>query len=649
MPGSFERRCGRAAALLLLVVLTLGAVTVGDYGATTDEPLRMRSSWLWWQALASADLSGLPDDVRSHYGVAFDLLGQLAWHVHHNLFGGTDEFLARHALCFLVGWLGLLGTYRLGRLLAPQPVPLVALALLILAPRWYGSSFTNPKDIPFAAAWVWAMVGLVRALRSPGTATTLRFAALAAVCAAVRPFGALLLPLGAAALALVAPTQARLRWLARQWALLAGVMVTLLVALWPVLWTRPPWHVLRSIAALSRNIAGSPSLFFGTVHPFDAAPAAYAAVWTVIVLPGVTLVGLVCGLVAAIPALRRRPPRAVWLAWALVGLWIAVPLVAPALRRVSLYDTSRQLLFITPAVSLVAAAGLVAAIRRLARRGRALALVAAAAAAIAGLEVVVRAVRLHPYESLYFGPLVGGLQGARGRFDVAHYAETYREGLTWIRAHAGPGARVHLFGNGSNVGSYYCWKLGLRLDPPEFEYFVAEARQGWEDLLPGAVVHTIVREDTPLLVIKKVDAMATAPGGWLQAAADAPWRPLRTVAGRLPAGTGPWAPAARLAIALDSPRAQRVRIFVGYRGGMRVWSSGQVVLDREHMPSIFAGTAAFPGLVPIELELASGRNWLELELGRAVADPQIGVFFPAVFGLKTPLDAAPPPGPGRLR
>lgn len=630
-----SRRWDRVAAAVLAAVLVLGLATVGDYGATTDEPLRMRSSWLWWDALAARDLSGLPDDARAHYGVAFDLLGQLAWHVHRNLLGGEDEFLARHALCFLAGWLGLLGTYRLARALGPQPAPLVALLLLVLAPRWYGSSFAQPKDIPFATAWVWGMLAVVRVVQAPGTATTLRAAALAGVATAVRPFGALLLPLAAGALALVVP----LRALAKQWALLllAGGAATVL--LWPVLWTRAPWHVARSIAALSRHTAGSPSLFFGEVYPYDAAPAGYAAVWTAITLPAPTLVGLVCGAVAGALALRRRPPRAVWLAWAPVVLWIAVPLLAPVVRTVSLYDTSRQLLFVVPAVCVVAAAGLVAAVRRC--RSRWLARAAVAALALAGVEVAARMVHLHPYESLYFGPLVGGLRGAQGRFDVAYHSETYREGLTWVRARIGRRTHLHILGNGANVGSYYCWRLGLQFDTPVFEYYVSEVRQGWEDILPGEVVHTISREDTPLLVVKKIDPMAALTAGWVRPAADAAWRPLAAAWGRLPLETLALSPGARAAVVLESPRAQRARVYLRVQGGVRVRVDGAVVLDLDRVPFRYRASTVFPSLLPLELELAAGRNLVELELDRVVTGKGVGLYWPAALGLRSPGDAPP--------
>ncbi len=636
---ALDRWASRAAALVLTLVLVLGLVSAGDYGATTDEPLRMLSSWRWWHALSTGEFSGIPEGVRANYGVLFDLLGQAVWTLHRNVFGGTDEFAARHLLCFFAGWLGLLGTYRLAARLAPQPVPLVALVLLVLAPRWYGSSVATPKAIPCAAAWVGGVGALVRASASPGAGSTIRVAVLAALCAAVRPFGALLFPLALVTLALTAPGAgaARVRWFARHAFGLCGLGLGLVFLLWPELWLHSPWHLVSAIGALARNIDGSRSLFFGAVYPHDAAPAAYAAVWLAITLPGLHLVGLALGAIGGPLALMRAraPLRTGW-PWALVGLWIAAPTIAPAIVRVGLYDTVRQLLFVVPALCLVAAVGLVGLARRLAAR-RALALAAGLVALVSAGEVVWRMIRLHPYEQLYFGPVVGGLAGAQGRFDVAHYSETYREGLAWLRDHAGPGARVHVLGNGAHTASFYCWKYGLTLNTPGFGYYVSEVRQGWEDYLPGAVLHTIEREGVPLLVVKRLEPMEAASAAQIRGRAGE-WRAAVLADTVFLVEEGDQ----ELALPLARERAGPATLYLRYRGGMRVWREGQVILDLPRVTGHMVASIEFPGLVRLDLDLPAGTTWLRLDLTRVAYRHELGVYYPAASALRTPADAPPP-------
>lgn len=74
--------------------------------------------------------------------------------------------------------------------------------------------------------------------------------------------------------------------------------------------------------------------------------------------------------------------------------------------------------------------------------------------------------------------VVHGLRGSQGRCDVAYHAETVLEGPTWIRD----------LGDGSDAELYYCWWLDLQFNTPVSDCYVSEARQGWDDSLPGKVV-----------------------------------------------------------------------------------------------------------------------------------------------------------------
>jgi predicted small integral membrane protein len=652
-----------------LVVLALGLGTFGDYGVTTDETLRMRAADPWAAAIATGDVHELAHGVRSHYGVAFDQLGRLLWLAHRDWLGGTDEFAARHLLCFLTYWLGLWATYGLARRLAPAPVPVLAVVLLVLAPRLWGSAFANPKDIPFMTAWVWAMLACTRAIQQPGRRSTLLLALAIGVCAAVRPFGVVFFGLGAASiLASIAP--GGLRGRRRVWVralqeivLLWVVAYAVVAALWPVLWVSPPWRLVEATLALTRHVEGSMSLFMGRVYPFWDAPGGYVAVWLAITVPLPTVVLALYGLPARAVALWRERNgegegagvRA-WALWMLVTLWVLGPLVVPMLRSTTLYDTVRQVLFVVPALAILAADGAVR-LGRFARglRGSRAARIWLPFVGLLGLaygEVAARMIRLHPYESLYFSPLVGGLRGAAGRFDVAHYSETYREGFSWLAAHAERPVFLHVTGNGNTTAAYYGYKHGMQLNRPRFGWFMSEVRQGWETLLPGPVVHTVEREGVPLLVIRKVDPIDAMEGAWLRRlphAVQGPlhpraglsvsegWRPVAAVDGVIDT-SAQWAePGPTLmAVRIDSPRAQQLRLWLRYYWGMRAWLDGELLYEGDVVPFQYRATHDFPSLVPLSAHVGAGTHWLVLDLTRIHWPRGIGVYFPAAQELRTP-------------
>ena len=60
---------------------------------------------------------------------------------------------------------------------------------------------------------------------------------------------------------------------------------------------------------------------------------------------------------------------------------------------------------------------------------------------------VVGIARLHPYEYVYYNELVGGLQGAEGRFELDYWATGFREAMETINDVAPAKATVAVAGS----------------------------------------------------------------------------------------------------------------------------------------------------------------------------------------------------------
>ncbi len=617
---------------IVAAVWVVGMLTASDYGATTDEPWRMLWTRRWWEVLGRGDTDGFAA-MPLNYGFFYDALGRLSWLFDHHWLGGDDEFRLRRVLNLTTGCLALLGTHRLARQLAGERVALVALLLLATCPRFYGSAFSNPKDIPFAAAAIWSAWAIVRVSAAPSRRHVIVAALLAGICAAVRPHGVVLIFVGALAAAAFAERTRLGPWRALGRALgFVLLAYSVCFVLWPVLWVQPPWHLITASIQLSRHDHGSVSLFAGDVHPFTDAPGAYVVGWLAITLPPAVAIAAplaIVGLVVA--ALRNRPGRAAWFGWGLLVLWVVGPSLVPMLRRTTLYDADRQLAFMVP-VCCILAAWAWTQLARLARRGR---LVVWATLAACTVASVVQMVHLHPYQKQYFSPLVGGLPGAHLRFDVATYSSAYREGLQWLAAHD-PHAAVHIIGNGSAVGSYYAWKLGLDLNPDRFEYFLSEVRQGWEHTLPGRTVHVISRDGVPLLQIVRVDSMTAAAHGWVRSGhvqrpgtggpSLAQWRALEARAGRFAVREelhdGPGA----IALPFEVREDGEVTLLLCYYVGLRLWIDGELVYDGAEIPFQYRGTENFPSLHPITTDLRQGTHWLVADLTHSRQAWRFGVF-----------------------
>jgi len=635
----------------------LGLAVLTDFSVTTDEVLRARASIGWWNALRNGDVAQYVQGTRAHYGMAFDQLGRALAELDRALTGTDDAFRARHALCLFTALAGLIATHRLARRLADESVAWVSVALLATTPRFVGSAFANPKDIPFAVAVTFAVWACVRAIQSPSPRSTAWVALAAGLCAAVRPLGSVFFVIGP--LCVWTPAvrlDGRYPWramaVARRrgamqalFALLAGYIVV--TALWPVLWVRPPWHLATSSVAIARHIRGSQSLFFGEVYPFNDAPGAYVVGWLAVTLPLAIVVPVVPAWVerARYCVTRLRTPQSS-LPWLLVLGWVAVPAIVPFVTTVTLYDTCRQLLFMVPACAILAAHGIVAIYRwaalRTSKRRGAKALVFLACTVAVG-ESSIRIATLHPYQNIYFNPLIGGLQGAHGRFDVAHYSETYADGFAWLAEHAPRPTHVHVLGNGSTTASYYAYRHDLRLNRPTFDYGLSEVRQGWEQVLPGTVIHEISREGVPLLQVRKLAAMqpmqsllvhdtgtASQPPpldapGWTSRSATEGQVFLEDVAQHQ---TPVW-----VAIPIDATQAKTAALKLAFYWAATVWwtAPGETprrVYDAPAVPFQYRATEFFPAMLPLDVPARPGRNWLLVELSRTRLEWGFGVYLP---------------------
>ena len=121
------------------------------------------------------------------YGGFFDVLAQLFARM-----SPLDLYEDRHLANIAFAILGLGGTWRLGTLVLGNRGGVLAMVLTALTPMFYGHSFNNPKDIPFAAVFVWTLCHLYEAARPVSKTSTWAIAKLAisfGALLAIRPAG----------------------------------------------------------------------------------------------------------------------------------------------------------------------------------------------------------------------------------------------------------------------------------------------------------------------------------------------------------------------------------------------------------------------------------------------------------------------------
>jgi hypothetical protein len=433
----------RLAVAVLVLVAVVALMTFRDYGLGWDDYTHSEygERLLALYGSGFADRRALSFVNLYAYGGGFDMLAALAAKV-----SPFTLFETRRLVGALVGFVGLLATWRTGRRIGGPPAGLLTLILLATCPLYIGHMFMNAKDAPFAVAMAILLLALVRVLEdypritpAGGAFVALGFG-LSIGSRVMGGFGVVTLGGALAALAMiearrdgVRPAAARLgRFVA--WLLPAAVLAYAVMALvWP--WSvADPLNPWRAVAYFSQFFEKPwHELFAGEIVTVTEMPRNYVPTLFALQMPEIFLALALAGAAGAlIAACRRSLPanrRAVFL---LVVLAATLPILATILARPAMYNGIRHFVFVLPPFAVLgglAGAWLFAQLRP--HWGR----VAAGAVLLAGIALpVVEMVRLHPYEYTYFNHVIGGVAGARGRYMLDYWGLSFKQASQGLAA-----------------------------------------------------------------------------------------------------------------------------------------------------------------------------------------------------------------------
>ena len=412
---------------------------------------------------------------------------------------------------------------RIGSLFEIPQLACFAAAMLAFMPRFYGHAFINSKDVPFACAMAWSIFCWIRFLESRGDWSRSLLLALAFGAAlALRPGAApLLVALFSLSAAYVATGEGLTRRLLLRGAAAAALAWALMVAFWPWAHLSPIANPLRAMAAALAFPTVYGVLFDGVVSASDSLPRSYFAHFLLVTTPPFVLLLGMGGIVLCVrDALRQRGASrssAAGLAALLLPLWLLLPLVSAAVLRPNVYDGIRHILFVLPALALLAGRGAAEILTRL--EGSTARRLVFALLVAATLWPTLSLVRLHPYQMTYFNVFAGGLGGAEGRYETDYWVTSYREAAEWLNARAGERQRplrvIAAVDDHSRacIADYLLDSVEL-VDvsaapstaalPQGFDYYVATTRHALDQRYPESpIAHEIGRDGAVFSVIRE--------------------------------------------------------------------------------------------------------------------------------------------------
>jgi hypothetical protein len=526
------------AFLLFIAVTVLALATFHQYGVTWDEDVH---NWygvfvLEYYRSGFTDLRAMHWQDLINYGAIFDTTAAAL-----NEISPFGTYETRHLLNSLVGVIGLVGTWKLGRALGGPRAGFIAALFLALTPNYYGQMFNNPKDIPFAAGTVWAlyyMVLLARALPRPSASLVLRLAFACGATLGVRVGGLLLLAylgllLGLYAFWAMIETRDWRTLFIEGFGSLGRIFIPVIVIAYPLMLIFWPWaqqapfqHPLDALATFSHQTFPFPTLYAGEYVPATDLPWSYLPVHILLALPELILLLLVAAPFVAVWLLRNRfaaMGRGTILAFFIVTFGILFPVGYAVAIKAVLFDGMRHFIFVLPPIAAVTAVLADRTWEHLS--GITLRRVVASLLAVYGIIHIETMVRLHPDEYVYYNAFIGGTEGAQGLFKLDYWANSYQEavhGLTeYLRAEYGSDFMDHDFtvavcGPPGSAAYYFPPNFIFTPDRDNADFFIAFTKDECDKSLPGTEIYRVERMGSLLsLVLDRRDIVAGARLGLL--------------------------------------------------------------------------------------------------------------------------------------
>ncbi|WP_204102427.1 MULTISPECIES: hypothetical protein [Spirulina sp. CCY15215] len=541
-------------ATVLLVLLTIGFSTVGDYGVCWDAGTEISTVKYNYELVTQG--REIPKDLK-YYGIVFNVTSEIAFQIKEYATKGLshnpleaqaieegdpgmaqaiyERLKVKHPVTFLVAMIAYLCVAAIVGILVGIDYAWFAPIVLALFPGFWGHGFFNPKDIPFAAMFtLGTLMGAflvnfylqrkeweLKLGWNKITLYSILYGILVGLVTGTRIGGFFLLFFIVLAHCLTRFNLGQIwRDIPRYWLfyLLIGIAwmgTTTLV--YPASWSNPVGWFLDTLHYTSNHAWPGVNLFAGVEIKPSENPWYYLPLWFFLSNPFIWIISLFLGLIFIAQNYRAFTNlQRACIVLVLLQVFFS-PLVAIILHA-NIYSGMRQFLFIIPGVAAIAAATLSWIYQKIWQNlGK---LFAIALFIVLISPIIFDTITLHPYQYLYFSRISGGLSHARGNFDTDYWGLTLREGTEWVNENAEANSTLSL-GGATYIGQMFAKPdlkvldiesdlgYGLKGRP---DYYVAMPYIEFQDLFPECpIVHNVARQGVPITIIRNCRQATKSP------------------------------------------------------------------------------------------------------------------------------------------
>ena len=429
-----------ALGLVVLIALSLGSGINADDKFQVDYSQKLVNYYSTFGKDSTA--LNIPDGNMHLYGGFFEVVTGFA----NEILGFEPTDLAyhnvRHASSAILGWGAMLCAALLASLIAGQRAGIITLIIMLLSPRFVGDSMMNPKDIPFAAGYIMAIYNMVAVLNRMPNPNRWNLAGLAlglGIALGIRAGGLLsfgifglftglhFLLKNGGFMAFSNTQQLKKYAIVTLGVVAVGYIIAMLF--WPYALQAPltnPFVALSKFSDLEVKIR---VLFEGQNMMSDKTAWNYPLKWIGYTIPLGSLLGLV-GFGVLFPQLYRRLNPL----WIVLVLFAAIfPVFYVIYKNSVIHDGWRHLTFAYPPMVVCAALFWNELLHFFTEKKYAQwAVYGALGLSLADAGAFIATNPAMPY--VYFNPIVGGTEGAYGRFETDYWGVSTRQGIEWLES-----------------------------------------------------------------------------------------------------------------------------------------------------------------------------------------------------------------------
>ena len=524
---------------VIIVLLIIGLSTVSNYGVSSDEGFEI---WMvQWNYELITKGKPIPKNLK-YYGTVFNFTSEAIFRA--NQFLGKkisyldkngknhirSDFYTRtkikHYLTFLISLITYACIAAMVGLLVDAEYAWLGSVTLALFPRFWGHSFFNPKDIPFAAMFTLGIflggclinyyLKVKREHIKIGTNwitfSSILYGILVGLVTGTRIGGLFLLPFIAFThLAVTITSKSKLQTFFRFWSLYTLMFITWIITttiIHPASWSNPILWLYRSLTYMSQHSWGGSVLFEGKLIIANSLPWYYLPKSLMITTPVFFQIMFFVGLLILLFKYKILSPiKKVFTLLLLLQIFF-LPSIA-ILKQSTIYGGIRQFLFILPGIatfSAIAIACIYKAVPKKASRIVALVLIM-----VVSVPIVTDMITLHPYEYIYFNRVFGGLQKANHRYETDYWGLSMREGMEWINKNSTGDTKVvsssQLVSSRTFADPHISIISLKNLKSQEISqpfYYIARPWSDFQDKFPECkVVNRVIRQNVPLTIVKE--------------------------------------------------------------------------------------------------------------------------------------------------